>query len=151
MLNPARPVLSATSPTMSSDCAWPPSPTTSSVDEPLTMYIFVRRDLQSTLGWPGGSVISQACHASTAVLHEARDDPDVHEYLGALNSMHKVVFEAKDLAHLDKIARLFRESDMTIHAWEERPEMIRTAIATKPYRRSTVAGVLKKCRVSLFK
>jgi len=39
------------------------------------------------------SVIAQACHASTAVLHKTQDLHDTREYLADINSMHKVVLE----------------------------------------------------------
>jgi len=36
-------------------------------------------------------VSAQACHASTAVLHLHRDDPNTESYMAKLDSMHKVV------------------------------------------------------------
>ncbi|KAI8921265.1 peptidyl-tRNA hydrolase II domain-containing protein [Powellomyces hirtus] len=120
-------------------------------EEPLTMYIVVRRDLQTVLGWPSGSVITQACHASTAILHLARDDPSVSAYVSDLTNMHKLVFEAKHEAHLKKIGGLFRENGMVFHEWIEQPEGLLTCIATKPYRRSEIAAVIKQCRMSLYR
>ena len=43
--------------------------------------------------WPVGAIVAQACHASTAVLHLFRDDPNVVEYLKDVERMHKVVLE----------------------------------------------------------
>ncbi|KAG0007049.1 peptidyl-tRNA hydrolase domain-containing protein 1 [Modicella reniformis] len=61
--------------------------------DPLTIFIVIRKDLIKTLGWTTGSVIAQACHASTAVLHKTQDLRDTREYLADINNMHKVVLE----------------------------------------------------------
>ena len=57
----------------------------------LVQYIAVRGDLVDK--WPMGAIIAQACHASTAVLHMFRDDPNSLTYLGDVDRMHKVVLK----------------------------------------------------------
>ena len=64
----------------------------------LVQYIAVRQDLLSTLNWPTGALIAQACHASSAVLHIYRDDEHVQEYLRDIDHMCKVVVEV--ISHL---------------------------------------------------
>ena len=59
----------------------------------LVQYIAVRRDLVTTLNWPIGALIAQACHASSAVLHIYRDDEHVQEYLREIDHMRKIVVE----------------------------------------------------------
>lgn len=59
----------------------------------LVQYIAVRRDLISTLNWPTGALIAQACHASSAVLHIYRDDEHVQQYLRDIDHMRKIVVE----------------------------------------------------------
>ena len=61
----------------------------------LVQFVVVRRDLLTSLSWPVGSVIAQACHACTAVSWSCRDDADVQAYLQAEDSMTKVVKECK--------------------------------------------------------
>lgn len=39
------------------------------------------------------SVMTQACHAATAILHITREDKNTQEYLADLDNMHKVVLE----------------------------------------------------------
>lgn len=39
------------------------------------------------------SVMTQACHAATAILHMTREDEQTKEYLNNLDNMHKVVLE----------------------------------------------------------
>lgn len=39
------------------------------------------------------SVMTQACHAATAILHMTREDEQTKEYLNDLDNMHKVVLE----------------------------------------------------------
>ena len=75
------------------------------MDEVLKMYVIVRRDLIKTLNWPLGrcvemclyyiicSLITQGCHASTAVLYSFRDDPNMQEYLKDIHHMHKITLE----------------------------------------------------------
>ena len=45
--------------------------------------------------WPVGATVAQACHATTAVLHLFRDDPNVVEYFSDVDRMHKVVLEVR--------------------------------------------------------
>lgn len=59
----------------------------------LVQYIVVRRDLIDTLKWPFGAVITQACHAATAIIHLTYDDEYTKLYLEDLDNMHKVVLE----------------------------------------------------------
>ena len=61
----------------------------------IVQYVVIRGDLVSTLKWPLGAVIAQACHASTAVMHLYKDDPHVQEYTKDLDRMHKVVLEVR--------------------------------------------------------
>jgi hypothetical protein len=41
--------------------------------------------------------MTQACHASTAILHITREDENTKEYLSDIDSMHKVVLEVFDV------------------------------------------------------
>lgn len=60
----------------------------------LVQYIALRGDLmKGTEKWPVGAIVAQACHASTAVLHLFRDDPNVVDYFSDIDRMHKVVLE----------------------------------------------------------
>ncbi|KAG0280021.1 hypothetical protein BGZ95_011530 [Linnemannia exigua] len=114
--------------------------------EHLTMFIVIRKDLIKTLGWSTGSVIAQACHASTAVLHKTKDLPDTREYLADLNNMHKVVLEIKNLPQLETLAASLSGLDVPHVTWREQPEDILTCISTAPIRRSQeVKDAFKKC------
>ena len=64
----------------------------------LVQYVAVRGDLWRAQKWPIGALIAQGCHATTAVLHTFRDDPNVREYLTDADRMHKVVLEASDVS-----------------------------------------------------
>lgn len=59
----------------------------------LVQYIAIRKDLSSSLSWPGGAVIAQACHACTAVTILFRDDSYTKDYVQELDSMRKVIVE----------------------------------------------------------
>ncbi|KAG0309292.1 peptidyl-tRNA hydrolase domain-containing protein 1 [Dissophora globulifera] len=114
--------------------------------DPLTMFIVIRKDLIKVLGWSTGSVISQACHASTAVLHKTQDMKDTREYLADLNNMHKVVLEIKNLPQLEALSEKLTQLDVPHVTWREQPEDILTCISTSPIRRSAeVREAFKKC------
>ncbi|KAG9325352.1 hypothetical protein KVV02_004127 [Mortierella alpina] len=122
----------------------------STMADPLTMFIVIRKDLIKTLGWTTGSVIAQACHASTAVLHKTRDLHDTREYLADLHNMHKVVLEVKNLPQLETLAASLSALDVPHVTWREQPEDILTCISTSPIRRNQeVKDAFKKC--SLFR
>jgi len=59
----------------------------------LVQYVVVRSDLLHVLKWPFGAVITQACHASSAVLHRFYTDPNTQAYLSDVDRMHKVVLQ----------------------------------------------------------
>ena len=59
----------------------------------LVQYIALRKDLLTALQWPLGALVAQACHATSAVLHLHRDDPDTQAYLADVDSMRKIVLE----------------------------------------------------------
>ena len=59
----------------------------------LVQYVAIRKDLSSTLSWPAGAVIAQACHACTAVIVLYRDDCHTEDYVQELDRMHKVIVE----------------------------------------------------------
>ena len=59
----------------------------------LVQYIALRGDLLRVDKWPIGAIVAQACHASTAVLHQFKDDPSTQQYLKDLDNMRKVVLE----------------------------------------------------------
>ena len=58
----------------------------------VVQYVVLRRDLIES--WPLGSVVTQGCHASVAVIWEHKDDPHTLLYCNPpnLDSMHKVSF-----------------------------------------------------------
>lgn len=62
------------------------------IAEDLVQYLVLRKDLWNTLEWPLGSIIAQACHASTAALWLSKDSPVTTAYCAAqnLDHMHKV-------------------------------------------------------------
>ena len=60
--------------------------------EVIVQYVVLRSDLWKDLSWPLGSVVAQACHASTAALWESRQLPSSQIYCSSsnLDHMHKV-------------------------------------------------------------
>ncbi|KXS17720.1 peptidyl-tRNA hydrolase II [Gonapodya prolifera JEL478] len=110
------------------------------------MWIVLRKDLVKSKGWNTGSVIAQACHASTTALWLNREDPVVQEYMrdAESGSTHKVVLEVKDATHLSKLASNLDTLGIRYHTWTEQPENIPTCIATLPHRKSQVGDVFRK-------
>ncbi|ORX47491.1 peptidyl-tRNA hydrolase II [Hesseltinella vesiculosa] len=114
--------------------------------EHLTMYIVVRKDLAKTLKWPTGSVITQACHAATAVLHQTSNDDNTKKYLANVEGMHKVVLETKNAETLRSLAESLNTHNVPLYEWIEQPENIPTALATAPLpeRSAEVKDAFKK-------
>lgn len=54
----------------------------------IIQYIVLRKDLWAEKKWPLGSVVAQACHASTAAMHMFRDDADTVSYLQVRIAAH---------------------------------------------------------------
>ncbi|KAI8366100.1 peptidyl-tRNA hydrolase II domain-containing protein [Radiomyces spectabilis] len=120
--------------------------------EPLCMFIVVRKDLAKSLQWPTGSVITQACHAATAILQQTKDDDNTKEYLKDIHNMRKVVLETKNAASLEKLADALVEHEIPLFRWTEQPENIVTAFATAPLReRSTEVKAIFKKYSSLYR
>lgn len=61
----------------------------------LLQYVVIRKDLMSSLKWPVGAVIAQACHACSAVMVLFSDDSVTKEYVADLDRMHKCVLEVE--------------------------------------------------------
>jgi len=59
----------------------------------LVQYVAIRRDLLKVLKWPVGAVITQACHACSAVVHIFHDDENTQAYLADIDRMHKIIVE----------------------------------------------------------
>lgn len=56
----------------------------------IVQYVVLRKDLWKGMGWPMGSVVAQACHASTAVIWISVQDSITQEYCNKLDYMTKV-------------------------------------------------------------
>lgn len=117
--------------------------------DPILMHVVVRADLVPGLGWPVGSVVTQACHATVAAIAQYANAPLTQQYLADLEGMRKVSVEVKNEAALLKLAGALETAGVDHHLWIEQPEGIPTALATAPRYKSTVPKALKKCK--LFK
>ncbi|XP_068610053.1 putative peptidyl-tRNA hydrolase PTRHD1 [Brachionichthys hirsutus] len=115
----------------------------------LVQYVVVRSDLVHKLSWPLGAVITQACHAATAIIHLHYGDADTQRYLAELDSMHKVVLGAPDEAALSSLSENLTQAGVVHKLWIEQPENIPTCLALKPCPKETVQPLLRKFK--LFK
>jgi peptidyl-tRNA hydrolase len=59
----------------------------------LVQYVVVRKDLLKVLKWSLGAIITQACHACSAVIHIHHDDSNTQAYLADVDHMHKIILE----------------------------------------------------------
>lgn len=71
----------------------------------IVQYVVVRGDLSKTMKWPLGAVITQACHACTAVTHLFYNDAHTQAYLADLDNMHKVVLEVSMMGNIASSGR----------------------------------------------
>ncbi|XP_073418020.1 putative peptidyl-tRNA hydrolase PTRHD1 [Dendrobates tinctorius] len=113
----------------------------------LVQYVVLRRDLQSSLGWPLGALVAQACHAATAVIHLHYQHPHTQAYLQELDCMHKVVLEVSDEVTLTGLGETLKEANIDHKMWVEQPENIPTCIALRPYPKEDVQRYLKKFKL----
>ncbi|KPJ07633.1 Putative peptidyl-tRNA hydrolase PTRHD1 [Papilio machaon] len=113
----------------------------------VVQYILLRSDLLKDLGWSVGSLVAQACHASSAVLHLFKDDEYTVKYLNDLDNMHKVVLEVPNEETLRKIAEKLKENSIDHKLWIEQPENIPTCLALKPYPKEEIKKYVGKFKL----
>ncbi|KAH7647862.1 hypothetical protein FG379_000489 [Cryptosporidium bovis] len=92
----------------------------------IVQYILLRRDLK----WNYGSLIAQACHASTAAIVENINDDVVTNYTEDIDNMRKVVLSCPDEAILKSVSLELNSNNIPHKLWIEKPEGIPTCIAT---------------------
>ena len=111
----------------------------------ILQYVVVRSDL----GWPLGALVAQACHASSAAIAVAlrNGDEATKSYVDDLDSMHKVVLDAKDKESLKKLEQTLKDNAIEHKLWTEQPENIYTCLATKPYAKEDVQKYFKKFKL----
>ncbi|GFR44610.1 hypothetical protein Agub_g5893, partial [Astrephomene gubernaculifera] len=115
----------------------------------LVQYVVVRKDLWGSLGWPLGSVVAQACHASSAAMWQHRDEEATQKYLAPdnIDHMRKVVLEVKDESQLRRLSEQLTQAGVGHKMWIEQPENFPTCLATRPYAKSQVAAHFKKLQL----
>jgi peptidyl-tRNA hydrolase len=119
-------------------------------EDALYQFIILRKDLGRALGWPLGSLAAQCAHAAVAAVWKFRDAADTVEYCAPENikNMRKVVLEVKNENALKKLSETLAADGIEHELWNEMPEDYPTCLATRPYRRSVVAGYFKKCNLA---
>lgn len=115
----------------------------------IVQYVVVRSDLLKELKWPVGAVITQACHAVTAVTHLFYSDEHTQAYLNDLDNMHKVVLQAPDEKSMLVLREKLENDGIKHKLWIEQPENIPTCLVAKPYPKEEVQKYFKKLK--LFK
>ena len=122
-------------------------------DDPLVMYIVLRKDLLTALHWPLGAVAVQAAHAATKCVADFAPDPMVQRYLSAANrdAMRKVMCSADSSEELLRIGDNLRQSGVDFSLWVEQPEGIATCLATKPAPKSALKSVRTLRQLPLFR
>lgn len=117
----------------------PAHSSSSSVDsDPLVQYVALRRDLATELNWPLGALVAQACHAAVAALGSAMEDSEeiARRYLAAGSSMRTVVLQVSSESELLRLRDKLKQREIGHVLWREEPEMIPTALASVPIRKS---------------
>ncbi|CAJ0602861.1 unnamed protein product [Cylicocyclus nassatus] len=105
------------------------------------MYLILRRDLMSSLGWPLGAVCTQAAHAASAVMWLYRNDPNVIEYTKEIDSMHKVTLGVDSEEELRKVEERLKGKELDFKTWIE--DGFPVCIALKPYPKDQVKNAVK--------
>mmetsp|Transcript_13584 Transcript_13584/g.24359 ORF Transcript_13584/g.24359 Transcript_13584/m.24359 type:complete len:219 (+) Transcript_13584:45-701(+) len=157
-----------------SSCALPMS--SSSESDPLIQYVVIRRDLitSSEFEWPLGSIVSQGVHAAVAAINAFRiHSRTAQEYCAQfhgvsiyesgslrnvqptsrdtsiedLTQMRTVTLEVKNESALLKLVEKLNASQIEFVVWNEMPENLPTALATKPMPKSIIFPLLKNLRL----
>ena len=115
------------------------APAAAHPDDTLVQYLLVRSDLDKQR-YGRGALVAQGAHASVAALHESRDEPATQAYLADLGAMHKIVLAAPSAEAIEGVAAALRSASLGARVWVEQPEMVVTALATAPARRSVLAA-----------
>ncbi len=118
-------------------------------EEPLLQYVVLRKDLWESQQWPLGSVVAQACHASTAALWLSKDSPLTRQYCSGdnLDCMHKVVLEIQGVEPLQNLSKALDEANVQHKLWIEQPENVPTSLATAPDAKSRLQPHFKNLKL----
>jgi len=113
----------------------------------IVQYVIVRSDLCKTLGWPVGALLAQACHATTAVIHQFYEHQDTKHYLEDLDNMHKIVLCVKNEDDMKSLHVKLTEAEIDHKLWIEQPENFPTCLAVRPYVKDEVQKHFKKLKL----
>ena len=113
----------------------------------IVQYVIVRSDLMKTLGWPVGALLAQACHATTAAIHQFYEKEDTKNYLKDLDNMHKIVLCVKNEEDLKSLHAKLTEAEIDHKLWIEQPENFPTCLAVRPYVKDQVQQYFKKLKL----
>lgn len=98
-------------------------------------YVIVRNDIPK---YTHGMILAQGIHASIAALEVFRNNKETKMYLNDLKNMTTIVLSVSvffNWANIENFLRLKQDllaENIDHYVWIEKPEMIETAIATRP-------------------
>ncbi|CAF0877059.1 unnamed protein product [Rotaria sordida] len=114
----------------------------------IVQYILLRRDLKKMKNYNDGAIITQACHASSAILFKTINDDLTKLYLSDLERMHKVVLGIDGNENdINELSNLLKQNSIEHYLWIEQPENIPTAIAVKPYYKKDIEHFFSKYKL----
>jgi peptidyl-tRNA hydrolase len=92
---------------------------------------------------------TQTSHASVSAIVENYEDKLTQEYISKENidNMHKVVLSVESEEEILETEKMLKEDKISYRIWREQPENIITALALKPYYKSTVSKYFKKFKL----
>lgn len=117
--------------------------------DPVLQYVVIRKDLWTALNWPLGSIVAQACHASTAALWLSKEETFTQRYCEPenLDHMHKVVLEIEDEGALRTLSTTLEQNGVIHKLWIEQPENFATCLATEPRPKSLLQPHFKRLKL----
>ena len=92
-------------------------------------------------------IVRQACHATTAVIHQFYEKEDTKSYLKDLDNMHKIVLCVKTEQDLKSLHEKLTEAEIDHKMWIEQPENFPTCLAVRPYVKDQVQQYFKKLKL----
>lgn len=80
------------------------------VEDPLVMYVIVRRDLITELDWPMGSIITQGIHAAVGAVWRNREESNTLEYCGQDGGVENASNIGSEAMALEQVKNFLKSS-----------------------------------------
>jgi peptidyl-tRNA hydrolase len=111
------------------------------------ILIVIRKDLN----FKKGPIITQACHAVSALVYEHRSDPRLLDYFSNMQELRKITYKIPSVDQLWQLKNELNLLGIMHYEWIEQPENITTCVAFGPLEMDDrIRGIFDKYQVKLY-